>query len=150
MAALDDHERDDQRRRDRETRQRAPGGPAPAVGLDECEDESDRAQRDGDRALNVVPALRGRLGPALRHDAGSQRQHHGADRHVDEEDPAPGECLHDHTPQQQSDRAPRTRDRAPDRERAVALRPFGEGREDDRQRRRRDQRAAEPLQTAGD
>ena len=150
MAALDHHEADDQHGSDGEARQRPPRGPTPAVGLDQREDESDRAERDRDRALRVVPAFRGRLGAALRDDPRSQRQHDGADRHVDEEDPSPAQHLDDHAAEEQPNRATRARDGAPHGERPVSLRPFGEGGEDDRECRGRDHRAAEPLQAAGD
>ena len=150
MAALDLHERNDQRGGDGEARQRPRRGPTPAVGLDQGEDEGDRAKRDRDGAFDVVAAPRDPLGAALRHDPRSQRQHDGADRHVDEEDPAPAQRLDDHPAEEQPDGATGARDGAPDGERAVSVRPFGEGGEDDREGRRRDHRAAEPLQAPGD
>jgi hypothetical protein len=150
VAALVYDEGGDQRRGDREPSQRPARGPAPAVGLDQREHERDRPERDCHRPVGVVPALRGLLRAALRDDPLSQRQHEGADQHVNEEDPAPAQHLDDHPAEQQPHGPAGSRDRAPDREGAVALRPLGKGREDDRQRRGRDQRAAQPLQTPSD
>src|SRR5439155_16488334 len=64
--------------------------------------------------------------------------------------PAPAQQLDDHAAEEQPDGATRARDGAPNGERAVSLRPFGEGGEDDREGCRRDHRAAEPLEAAGE
>jgi hypothetical protein len=132
VTALDEHEGDDQHGGDNEARQHPPRRPAPAAGLDQREHEGHRAEGDRDRPLSVMAGPRGRLDAALRDDPRSQSQHHDADRHVDKKDPAPAERLNDRAAEQQADRAARARDRTPDRQRAVALWPLGEGREDDR------------------
>jgi hypothetical protein len=72
-----------------------------------------------------------------------------ADRHVDEEDPLPRERAGEDPAEQQAEGAAAGRDRTPDAERLRALGALGERRGDDRQRRRRDQRAAEALEAAG-
>ena len=149
MPALDPHEADEQRGGHREAREGPRRSPAPVVGLDQREDERHRAQRDCRRALEVVAAA-GALGPALGEDPRRQQEDRRADRHVDEEDPAPAEHLDDRAAEQEADRAAGAGDRAPDSERPVALAALRERREDDRQRRGRDHRAAETLRAAGD
>jgi hypothetical protein len=73
-----------------------------------------------------------------------------ADRDVHEEDPRPGEGVHEDPPEQEADRATADRDRGPDAHRLRALRALGEGRRDDRERGGCDERGAEPLKPAAD
>ena len=77
-----------------------------------------------------------------------ERQHERGDpdRDVDEEDPRPRERLVEDAAEEQPDRAAADRDRGPDAERLRALGAFREGRRDDRERGRRDERGAEALQ----
>src|SRR6266516_405334 len=85
---------------------------------------------------------------ALRQEKRREREAEQADRHVDEEDPLPAQRVRKDTAEQDSrDRAERA-DAAPGAERGVSLLPFGEGRGQDRERGRSDQRRTEPLETA--
>ena len=77
-------------------------------------------------------------------------RHHAeddADRDVDEEHPAPRELLDQDPAEQRAGRAAGTCDRAPHADRARELRA-GERRHDDRERRGREDRAAEALDGA--
>ena len=60
------------------------------------------------------------------------------------------EGARQHAAEQDASRGAAARDRAPDPEREVALAALGEGRRQDRQRGRREQRCAEALQRAED
>ena len=78
-------------------------------------------------------------------------RHHRADPDgdVDEEDPLPAERLREHAAEQEAERTASAGDGAPDAECAGAVTGPGEGRRDDRERCRRDQGGAQPLQGAG-
>ena len=69
-----------------------------------------------------------------------------ADRHVDEEEPAPGDQVGQHATEQQAEGGAAGGDRAPDAQRPGALGGVLEGGDDDRQRGRGDERAAEALE----
>ena len=71
-----------------------------------------------------------------------------ADRDVDEEDPRPAERVGEDAAEQHAGRGAEAADRAPDAERDVPLAALGEGRREDRERRRRDHRRAEALERA--
>ena len=112
-------------------------------------DEQREAGGDRDGAAPV----RGRLPVhlALVHVAGREHEREDPDRDVDEEDPLPARVLGEHAASEHADRGAGATDRSPDAERLVAFGAFGERGHDDRQRRRRDQRGAEPLHgTRGD
>jgi hypothetical protein len=71
------------------------------------------------------------------------------DRHVDDQDPAPAQRLGEHAAEQRAGCAADRSHRAPEPERAVALVTLGEAGREDRERRRRHDRPAEPLRRAG-
>ena len=71
-----------------------------------------------------------------------------ADRDVHEQHPAPAQPARENAAEQHPGGAAGAGDGAPDAQRAVALRAFGERGRDDRQRRRRDDRRAEALNRA--
>ena len=73
-----------------------------------------------------------------------------ADRHVHPEDPFPAEALGEDAAEEDADGAAGAGDGPPGPERLVALGTLPEGDGDDRERRRRDDRGAEPLDGAGD
>ena len=75
---------------------------------------------------------------------------HDADRHVDEEDPFPGEAFDQEAAEQQADRAAAGRDPGPDRERFGPRGTLAEGGGDDRERGGREHRATESLDRAAD
>src|SRR4029078_11071285 len=70
-------------------------------------------------------------------------------RDVDEEDPLPAEVLDEDPAEENAGRRAAAAHGAPDPERLVPLGAFLEGRGDDRERRRRDDRGAEALHRAG-
>src|SRR5579859_5208381 len=72
----------------------------------------------------------------------------GPDRDVDEEDPGPVDRAGEDAAEQHAGRAAAPGDRSPDAEREVAVLAFLEGRGQDRERRGREEAAAEPLQRA--
>src|SRR5207244_7146265 len=82
----------------------------------------------------------------LRHDPQRREEGQDADGDVDEEDPAPRERLSERAAEHESDGRTANGDRGPDTECPGALLPLGEGGGDDRERRGRDQRGAQPLQ----
>src|SRR5581483_11126578 len=148
-AGLDPDERDDQRRRGRQQADGHAVAPAVLAGAADRVDEDHQAGGDrrgaGDVEVTVLQS-RSALGEQPRGQAEDDR----ADRQVDEEDPGPAQVRGEHSAEQDADRAAASRSSAPDAEGDVALASLAEGRDDDRQRRRREQRAAEPLQPAGD
>ena len=144
LDADEDHE---QHRRDREVPERRDREPVVLVRLDERVDEQGERGRDDDRARGVEVA-HGVLDAALVEQARRQRDRDQADRDVDVEDPLPAEVLGEDPAEQHADRAACAGDRAPDREGLVALDALGERGREDRERRRRDDRRAEPLHGA--
>ena len=144
---LDDEERDQQRRRDREPRDRP--GRAPAVrrrvrdGVDEQREpggDRDRAARcpgSSSRSERLSRTKRGARSSASAPTGTLTKKIHSQPRYFVSS--AAGE---------HADGGARAADRAPDAERLVALGPFLEHRRDDRERSRRDDRRAEPLHGA--
>ena len=73
-----------------------------------------------------------------------ERREHEPDRHVEPEDPVPRDAAHDRAADERADRDREAADAAPDAEREPA--PLGRDRGgEDRQRQRRDDRAADAL-----
>ena len=70
------------------------------------------------------------------------------DRNVDEEDPRPAQVARQNPAQQDAGGGATAGGCPVDAEREVAIASFGEGGHEQRQRRRRKQRAAEPLYRA--
>jgi hypothetical protein len=99
-------------------------------------------------AGEVEVACCGDVARAGAHDAQRRDRAEQPDRHVDEQDPAPAQRLGQHAAQQCARRAADRPHRAPQAERPVALQPLGEAGGEDRQRRRSDDRPAEPLRRA--
>ena len=84
--------------------------------------------------------------PALAQEPRCGREHDRADGQVDEEDPRPAQVRGQNAADQHADRPADPGGSAPHAERDVALAPFAKRGDDDRQRRRHEQRPAEPLQ----
>src|SRR6266540_1366915 len=89
------------------------------------------------------------LAPALPNDPRRQREHERSNRNVDEEDPLPPQVLRQHAAGEHADGGAAAAERTPDPERLVPVRALLEARHHDRERRRRDDRAAESLHAAG-
>ena len=125
--------------------QRARRAPAVGVGLDDAVGQHDQAgghrERAGEVEERAAPTSRRRTGD----DAQPGERRDDPDRHVDQQDPAPRQRLGQDPAEQRAGRAADAAHRAPEPERAVALAALGEGRRQDRERRRSDDRAAEPL-----
>ena len=85
------------------------------------------------------------VGLTLGQDPWRQREHGEPDGDVDEEDPAPAECLGNHAPEYEPGRPPNGGDPRPGRDGALSRAPGREDIDDHGQRRRRGQRAAETL-----
>ena len=112
---------------------------------DDRVDERHQPAGDADRPEHVEGSMRG-LVPRLGQIAQRRDEHDDPDRDVDEEDPWPRDQLRDRSAEDQPDRAPSDRDRRPHPERLGPVGPLLEGRRDDRERGRRDERGAEPLE----
>src|SRR5256885_734367 len=91
------------------------------------------------------PATRTTVPAVARNETRSEQQGSRTDGNVDEEDPFPPEILRQHAAREDAYGGAAAAHCSPDAERLVALRAFVEERRDDRQRRRRDDRGAEPL-----
>ncbi len=146
-ASLDRDEGDDQRGGRGEQPDRLARAPAVLHGPRHRVDEQHQPAGDRGGARKVEVAVR-HLRPALAHQARREREHEHADRHVDEEDPRPAEGARERAAEQHACRAAAAGDRAPDAESAVAVASLVEGRRQDRERGRREQGRAEPLQRA--
>ena len=133
--------------RRREERERLPGQPAVAAGLGDRVDEQREPARDEHRAGDVEP-LHARVA-ALREEDRREREGDDADGDVDEEDPLPAEGVREDASEQHARGGTEAADGAPHAEGDVAVAPFGEGDGEDRERGRRDDRRAEPLERAG-
>ena len=121
--------------------------PAALVALDQREDQAEEAADQRHEAERVEPAVLGvaRLAHLLRR----ERDGGGADREVDEEDPAPREPRGEHAAGERADRDRGADRRAPDPERGAALLAV-ELLRDQRERGREHHRAADSLHAAGD
>ena len=139
---------DEQHQQDRCAREEAddqPARPALVVSAQQREDEQEERAREGDEAAEVE-VLGVRIDD-VRHSHGADREHGGADRQVDEEDPAPVEPVGERAAEHGAD-GDGTADRgAPERDRGAARVP-GEVLGDQGERRREHGRAAEPLKGA--
>ena len=146
-AQLDHDEAGQQDGRHDQQRDGLGGAPADLRGSGQGVDERHEPRRDGHRARNVeAAALTAVTVGGQQHRA--QSDQHGADRHVDVEDPLPAEGARQHAAQQGAGGRAAAGDAAPDAQGEIALTAFGEGRDEDRQGRRREQRAAQPLDAA--
>ncbi len=133
---------------EREIAQHQRGTPGVAVGGHDPVDERDQPAGDRERAGPVERrpvALGARLGDGEPRDD----QDEDADRHVDEQDPAPGQQVGQHAARDHAGGAPGAGHGAPGAERSGARTRIGERRGEDRQRRRREHRAADALQRPG-
>ena len=95
------------------------------------------------RARELVPTAKRVLLTAY---ADTEAAIQAINEHVDEEDPSPRREIGQHPTQQEPHGAATGGDRAPDRQRLRAILRVAEGRRDDRQDGRHEQRAPEPLQ----
>ena len=86
---------------------------------------------------------------ALGEEKRCQREAGDSDGDVDEEDPLPAQSVREDAAEQHAGRGTEAADGAPDAKGDVALTPLGEGDGEDRERGRRDDRRAEPLERAG-
>ena len=123
------------------------GAPAPVVRLRDPEHRGREAGRHEHRAEGVE-ALRADVA-ALGEQHGRERQRGDPDRDVEEEDPLPAQEVGEDAAEQHAGGGAEAADRTPDAERDVALLAFGEGRHEDRQRGRGDDRRAEALDGTG-
>ena len=123
--------------------------PTLLLGLHDRVHEDQESGRDGHGSGEVVGLVRARV-LRLGHEAPGGDEDGDADGHVDEEDPGPGEQVGKDSAEQEADGSATDRDRSPDAHRLRAVRSFREGDGDDRERGRRDQRGAKPLQAAED
>ena len=125
---------------------RLPRVPAPAVALRDAEHEQREAGRDEHRTRDVEALAV--LVEALGEEERAQDQRRDADRDVDEEDPLPREEVGEDAAEEHAGGGADATDRTPAAQGDVALTAFLEGRDEDRQRRGRDRRGAEPLERA--
>ena len=144
LARLPDHEPDEQRGPGHECRDDLGAAPAEVVAVDDAPHEGQQAGADQAEAGDVEAALRAvGLGQA----EGGHRQDDEPDRDVEPEDPVPVEALRDGATDERTDGDGQTGDATPRTERdGPALR--GHRRGQDRQRQRRDDRAADALDGA--
>ena len=146
-AQLDHDEPRDQGGRGREQPDRLRVDPAvlgrPGHGVDEEHQSAGDRSRTGGVEVPVVE-----VGPALAEDERDDGEHDQPGGDVDEEDPRPAERAGQGAAEQDARCAAAARGRTPDAEREVALAPLGERGGQDRERRRRQQRRAEPLERA--
>jgi hypothetical protein len=148
-AALDHEERREEQERDPADDQRVRRPPALLLRLDDRVDEDQEPGGHRHRTREVERLVRA-LVLRLRHVP--ERGDEDGDPHwnVDVEDPWPRKGVDEDAAEQQPDSAAADCDRGPDRHRLRPLRTLGEGRRDDRERRRRDERRAQPLEAAAD
>jgi hypothetical protein len=146
-AALEDGERAEADEATETAEQRLERGPAGALALADREHDGAeaRGRERGSPEVEPAPAWRLRVG---RHDP-----HHGdgerrCDRQVDVEDHAPVAELGEQAADEHADRGAGTSDRSPGGERLRAPGAL-EGRHDDRERGRREERRTEALSCAG-
>ena len=144
---LDDDERRDQRGGAAKERERRRGAPAVAGGARQRVDEQHQPARDGGCAGEVEVAMT-EVGPALAQQDGREQGGSDADRNVDEEDPRPAEVARQDAAQQHAGGRAASGGCAVDAEREVAVASFGEQGHEERERRRREQCPAEPLDGA--
>ncbi len=147
-ACLDPDERRDQRGGGREQPDRDAVAPAMLASPRDCVDQHHQAGRDRDGAGDVeVPACE--RGPALAHQPRGDGEDGRADRQVDEEDPRPAQVRGEDAAEQHTDGAAAAGGSTPYAEGDVPLTPLAEGGDDDRERGRGEQCAAEALQRPG-
>jgi len=127
-----------------EHRDRGRRRPAPAVSLRDAEHQRREPGGDEDRARCVEPLTV--LVEALREEEGAQNQRRDSDRHVHEEDPRPREVLDEDAAEQHAERGTDATDGTPAAQCDVPLAAFLEGRNEDRQRSRRDGCRTESLE----
>jgi hypothetical protein len=146
-AQLDDDERADQRDRRSEQRQRAGRAPAVRRAAGERVDEEHQPAGDG-CCTHEVEVPMSEVRAALTQEHRCEQCCRDSDGDVDEEDPRPAQVAREEPAEQDADRGAATGRRAVDAEREVALAPFGERGDEQRQRGGREQRSAEPLEGA--
>ena len=114
---------------------------APVQAVDEEQQSAGHRGRTGD--IEVPRAARSPVGSEER---GGEADEHDADRDVDEEHPAPAGAVGQQAAGDHAHRCRGATHGAEDAQGAVALLPLGEGDGQDRQRRRRHESGAEPLE----
>ena len=125
-------------------------GPAARLALDQRVGQREQRHRRGQQAGYVEPA-RHRGVPRLIDVAQGDGEGDHADRHVDEEDPAPVQVLADHAAERRAEGQGQGADGGPDADGRGALPDVGESGHDDGQRGRHQQRRAHALDgAAGD
>ena len=134
---------------DGEDAERAAGGPAGLVAADDAVDREHQGAGHEHRAGDVELG-----GAGLDVVAGQDRPRgdddRDADRHVDQEDPVPGEEPGEHAAEQHADGAAAGHHEAEDAHRLGPLRRLGEQAHDQRERDRGHRGAAETLHRAAD
>ena len=145
--SLADDEAGQQRNGRGEDADRPSRSPAPVVRLRDAEHRGREATGDEHRTEGVEATRREVA--ALAEEHGRECQRGDPDRDVEEEDPLPAQEVGEDAAEQHAGCGSEAADRAPDAERDVALLAFGEGRHEDRQRRRGDDRRAEALDGPG-
>ena len=142
--SLDDEEDRQQHRRGGEQPDRLARRPAGLVAVHDRVDGEHQRGRHGDRAGDVETPRDGR--PALgRQQPQGEGEDGDPDRDVDEEDPVPVEDVGQDAAEQDADASSAGQDEAEHAHRLRPLAGLGEQVHDQRQRDRRDDRAAEPL-----
>lgn len=116
-------------------------GPAVGVGADQPVDDAEEAAADQEGARDVEPGVRG---VRLRQTQPGQRQQNQADRHVQPEDPLPGEVLGEAAADQGPAGDGKSGDGAEDAERHAAAGGGHGGREQGERQRHHDRRT-DPL-----
>jgi len=130
---------------------RWPREPALDAGTHDAIDDGAQAERDGDRTGKVEAAARRTLVTRLGNEAPDGRRQRDADRHIDQKDPRPREQVGERTAREHADGAASATHGAPHAERPVTGRALAERGAKNRERRRRHDRATDPLQrTRGD
>ena len=130
---------------DREERKGRGRTPALARRARRRIDEQHQPRGHGDGAGDVEVAVRD-VETALRQEHRRERDRDDCDRDVDEEDPRPAQVRGQDAAEQDAHGRTAARGGPVDAERDVALASLGVDRHQERQRGRREERAAEPLQ----
>ena len=121
----------------------------PAVVVRLGDAEHGRRETGGDEHGTGRVEARRRHVTALAEEQRREGDRGDADRDVEEEDPLPAQRVREDATEEHACGGTEATDGAPDAEGDVALLPLDEGRHQDRERGRRDDRRTQPLQGAG-